>query len=126
MKAYSYRNNGRYIGEYNCQIDPVRSVKEGKTVYLLPASATFVSPPNYDIMVEIPVWNGETWVVQELVNESNKTDPEPAPDLPPTTEDRVAALEAENKTLKAQVSAQSEQMDFYEDCIAEMATVVYA
>lgn len=77
-------------------------------------------------MVEIPVWNGETWVVQELINESNKTDPEPAPDLSPSTEDRVAALEAENKTLKAQVSAQSEQMDFYEDCIAEMATVVYA
>ena len=36
------------------------------------------------------------------------------------------ALKAENKTLKAKVSAQSEQMDFYEECIAEMATVVYA
>ena len=48
------------------------------------------------------------------------------PPPPPTTEERVAALESENKTLKAQVSAQSEQMDFYEDCIAEMATVVYA
>lgn len=51
-------------------------------------------------------------------------EPEPEPDL--TTEDRVAALESENKTLKAQVSAQSEQMDFYEECIAEMASVVYA
>ena len=50
----------------------------------------------------------------------------PAPDPAPTTEDRVAALESENKTLKAQVSAQSEQMDFYEECIAEMASVVYA
>lgn len=48
------------------------------------------------------------------------------PATAPTTEDRVAALEAENKTLKAQVSAQSEQMDFYEECIAEMASVVYA
>lgn len=48
------------------------------------------------------------------------------PPPPPTTEERVAALESENKTLKAQVSAQSEQMDFYEECIAEMATVVYA
>ena len=53
-------------------------------------------------------------------------EPEPAPDPSPTTEDRVAALESENKTLKAQVSAQSEQMDFYEECIAEMASVVYA
>ena len=39
---------------------------------------------------------------------------------------RIAELEEENKTLKAQVSAQSEQMDFYEECIAEMASVVYA
>lgn len=53
-------------------------------------------------------------------------EPEPEPAPAPTTEDRVAALEAENKTLKAQVSAQSEQMDFYEECIAEMASVVYA
>ena len=53
-------------------------------------------------------------------------EPEPEPEPDPTTEDRVAALESENKTLKAQVSAQSEQMDFYEECIAEMAAVVYA
>ena len=43
-----------------------------------------------------------------------------------TQAQRIAELEAENKTLKAQVSAQSEQMDFYEECIAEMASVVYA
>ena len=53
-------------------------------------------------------------------------EPPAPPDPPPTTEDRLAALESENKTLKAQVSAQSEQMDFYEECIAEMASVVYA
>lgn len=35
-------------------------------------------------------------------------------------------LQAENKTLKAQVNALSEQQAFYEDCIAEMASVVYA
>lgn len=48
------------------------------------------------------------------------------PPPPPTTEERVAALEAENKLLKEQVSAQADQTEFYEDCIAEMATVVYA
>lgn len=54
-------------------------------------------------------------------------EPEPAPEPePPTTEERVAALEAENKLLKEQVSAQADQAEFYEDCIAEMATVVYA
>lgn len=44
----------------------------------------------------------------------------------PTTEERVSDLEEENALLKAQIDAQSAQMDFYEDCIAEMATVVYA
>ena len=53
-------------------------------------------------------------------------EPEPEPDPKPTTEERVAALEAENKLLMEQVSAQADQAEFYEDCIAEMATVVYA
>ena len=34
-------------------------------------------------------------------------------------------LSAENKLLKAQVSAMSERNDFMEECIAEMATLVY-
>ena len=38
----------------------------------------------------------------------------------------VDALTAENKTLKQQVSSLTEQQSFYEDCIAEMAAVVYA
>lgn len=41
-------------------------------------------------------------------------------------EDEMAALRAENKLLKAQVRAQSDRSDFIEDCIAEMAGVVYA
>ena len=41
---------------------------------------------------------------------------------PPTN----AELAAENKLLKQQVSALTDQQSFYEDCIAEMATVVYA
>ena len=43
-------------------------------------------------------------------------------DVPPT----AAELAAENKLLRQQVSALTEQQSFYEDCIAEMATVVYA
>lgn len=53
-------------------------------------------------------------------------EPEPAPDPEPTTEDRVAVLEAENKTLKAQVSALTDQNDFQEELIVELAGVVYA
>lgn len=51
--------------------------------------------------------------------------PEPTPP-PPTTDERLEKLEAENKLLKEQVSAQADQAEFYEDCIAEMAAVVYA
>ena len=62
---------------------------------------------------------------QEALDAYKASLPEPI-DPPPTTEERVAALEAENKLLKEQVSAQADQAEFYEDCIAEMATVVYA
>ena len=41
--------------------------------------------------------------------------------LPPTTDERV-----ENKLLREQVSAQADQAEFYEECIAEMAAIVYA
>ena len=41
-------------------------------------------------------------------------------------EDEAAALRAENKLLKEQVSALSTQADFHEECIAEMANIVYA
>lgn len=47
---------------------------------------------------------------------------QPALDEQPTPAD----LEAEVNLLKAQIAAQSDQMEFYEDCIAEMAAVVYA
>lgn len=56
------------------------------------------------------------------------TVPEPQPEQEPTpaVDERVAKLESENKLLKEQVSAQADQAEFYEDCIAEMAAVVYA
>lgn len=49
-------------------------------------------------------------------------DGEPEPVTPPSNDE----LAAENKLLKQQVSALTDQQSFYEDCIAEMATVVYA
>ena len=39
---------------------------------------------------------------------------------------QLTQSEKENKLLKAQVSAATDQQSFYEDCIAEMAEVVYA
>lgn len=46
----------------------------------------------------------------------------PEPVIPPTN----AELEAENKLLRAQLQAATDRQDFIEDCIAEMAMVVYA
>lgn len=48
------------------------------------------------------------------------------PPSPPTTDERVTKLENENKLLREQVSAQADQAEFYEECIAEMAAIVYA
>lgn len=48
------------------------------------------------------------------------------PPPPPTTDERLEKLEAENKLLREQVSAQADQAEFYEECIAEMAAIVYA
>lgn len=43
------------------------------------------------------------------------------------TEDErtLLTLEEENKLLRAQISAQTERADFLEDCVAEMAAVIY-
>ena len=53
------------------------------------------------------------------------TPPAPEPELP-TTDERLEKLESENKLLREQVSAQADQAEFYEECIAEMAAIVYA
>lgn len=54
----------------------------------------------------------------------------PAPEEPeepePTLEERLEATEEENRQLKAQVKAQSQSLLMLEDCLVEMAGVVYA
>lgn len=53
-------------------------------------------------------------------------EPEPEPEPEPTAEDRISALEAENRLLQAQVEMQAQQQTFLEDCLLEMGDVVYA
>lgn len=48
------------------------------------------------------------------------------PEAKPTDAERISQLESEKKLLTAQVQALSDRNDFMEDCIAEMATIVYA
>ena len=74
--------------------------------------------------------HAEAYARQEIgttrVTLTNKPEPQPEPEPTPAVDERVAKLESENKLLKEQVSAQADQAEFYEDCIAEMAAIVYA
>lgn len=68
-----------------------------------------------EVIAKAEAYNGEYTI---------EDDGEPEPE--PTVDERVKKLETENKLLREQVSAQADQAEFYEDCIAEMASVVYA
>lgn len=61
-------------------------------------------------------------VDHEALDAYLKEFPDVEPEKPVTVED----LQAENKLLKEQVSALSTQADFHEECIVEMANIVYA
>ena len=61
-------------------------------------------------------------VDQEALDAYNAEHPEVEPEKPVTMED----LQAENKRLKAQMELQSHQQTMLEDCLLEMADIVYA
>ena len=61
-------------------------------------------------------------VDQEALDAYNAEHPEVEPEKPVTMED----LQAENKRLKAQMELQSQQQTMLEDCLLEMADIVYA
>ena len=75
--------------------------------------ATEASLPRTLEIISSIAYNGEYTI---------EDDGKPEPVIPPTNEE----LAAGNKLLKQQVSALTDQQSFYEDCIAEMAEVVYA
>ena len=73
-----------------------------------------------------PVWDGSQWAETAAADEIAAWEKEhPAPEVKPTPKTN-AELESENAKLKQQVSALADQQSFYEDCIAEMAEIVYA
>ena len=86
------------------------------------------NPFLFDSNGMIPLYKYENEVVVSRTVEEIEEDRAeiPSPERSLTLDERVTELEAENTMLKAKINAQSEQMDFYEDCIAEMAMVVYA
>lgn len=79
MQAYSYNQDGRYIGPYECQLDPVATKQAGEAVYLLPANATWTAPPEHDPETERAVWDGEIWTLVEIPQPEPEPEPEPEP-----------------------------------------------
>ena len=53
-------------------------------------------------------------------------DGEPEPEHEPTAEERIFALETENHLLNQQITALTDQNDFQEELIVELANIVYA
>lgn len=73
-----------------------------------------------------PIWDGSQWAETAAADEIAAWEKaHPAPEVKPTPKTN-AELESENAKLKQQVSALADQQSFYEDCIAEMAEIVYA
>ena len=73
-----------------------------------------------------PIWGGSDWQETATADEIAAWEQEhPAPEVKPSPKSN-AELEAENATLRQQVSALADQQSFYEDCIAEMAEIIYA
>lgn len=59
MKAYHYNSLKFYDKETTCQIDPLESERQGKTVYLTPKDCTLTKPTIKDGYT--PRWNGSEW-----------------------------------------------------------------
>jgi hypothetical protein len=68
MKFYSYYPETKeYTGEVEAQLDPVRSKKEGKDIFLQPSFSTHLEPPSCQDD-EIIFWNGQgdfSWEIRK-------------------------------------------------------------
>lgn len=91
MLAYKYSiETKKYIGEVNCQKDPIASKRAGEDVWLLPAHSTLDEPlaekEGFDV-----VWNNDQWEYREIPQ------PEPAPEPTPEEikERRIAELKSQ-------------------------------
>jgi len=82
--AYRYDGNKYYTGTANCQKDPLESKLKGKTIYLLPASCTWVEPlPEKDgFKIKFDV-EAQKWEYEEILPEK---EPEP---YVPTEKERL-------------------------------------
>lgn len=114
----------RLEGEYSLPADLTGWIKidEGFGDKYALAQSHYLSKPLYDgAVLRYKLVDGK--VVERTAEEIEADKAKlPKPVIPKTN----AELEQENKLLKAQLNAATERSDFIEDCIAEMAQVVYA
>lgn len=114
----------RLEGEYSLPNDLTNWIKidEGFGDKYALAQSHYLDKPLYD--GAIPRYKLVDGKVVERTAEEIEADKAklPKPVIPKTN----AELESENAKLKQQVSALADQQSFYEDCIAEMAEIVYA
>lgn len=82
--------------------------------------------PDADAIVELPDGYGIGDSYDAQTGEWTKAPAPEPPEPEPTLEERLEATEEENRQLKAQVKAQSQSLLMLEDCLVEMAGVVYA
>lgn len=80
MLAYQIDGNGIFVGVCNRQIDPLESIKQGTTVYLIPAGAIEVEPPSFE-EGQYARWTGDEWVIETI------PEPEPEPTEEPIIEE---------------------------------------
>lgn len=114
----------RLEGEYSLPADLTgwTKIDEGNGDKYALAQSHYLDKPLYDgAILRYKLVDGK--VVERTAEEIEADKANlPKPVIPKTN----AELESENAKLKQQVSALAEQQSFYEDCIAEMASVVYA
>lgn len=114
----------RLEGEYSlpANLDGWTKIDEGNGDKYALAQSHYLSKPLYDgavLRYKLVAGKVVERTAEEIEADKAKL---PKPVIPKTN----AELEQENKLLKAQVNALADQQSFYEDCIAEMAAVVYA
>lgn len=97
MKAYAIDDSGVFIGKVDRQLDPVESKNKKKDVYLMPAGAIDVRPPNIPAGKQAR-WSGFDWIIED-----KPTPPEKPKDPVETPEERDVRekVEAALARLKA-------------------------
>lgn len=114
----------RLEGEYSLPADLTgwTKIDEGYGDKYALAQSHYLSKPLYDgavLRYKLVAGKVVERTAEEIEADKAKL---PKPVIPKTN----AELESENAKLKQQISALADQQSFYEDCIAEMAQVVYA